>query len=140
MAASQNATADTTVVRSGHLKKLKTNKKKFFVLRAESSESSARLEYYDSERKYNDGTSPKRCINLKSCFNINRRLDIKHKHVIALYTKDDCFCIVLETEQDLEIWLNDLLSLQQGEELVEGETPKPNFGKSLIILSFFQLV
>lgn len=133
MAASQqNATAgaDTTVVRSGHLKKLKTNKKKFFVLRAESSESSARLEYYDSERKYNDGSAPKRCINLKSCFNINRRLDIKHKHVIALYTKDDCFCIVLETEQDLEIWLRDLLSLQQGEELVEGETLKPNFGKS----------
>lgn len=129
MAASQSATADITVVRSGYLKKLKTNKKKFFVLRAESTESSARLEYYDTQRKYTHKEPPKRCVNLKSCFNINRRLDTKHKHVIALYTKDDCFCIVLESEQDLERWLKDLLSLQQGEELVEGEIPKPNFGK-----------
>ncbi|XP_064213382.1 insulin receptor substrate 1 isoform X12 [Tribolium castaneum] len=115
------------VVRSGYLKKLKTSRKKFFVLRAETADASARLEYYDSERKFNNGLPPKRSIPLKNCFNINKRLDTKHKHVIALYTKDDCFCVVLDNDDDLDSWLKALLKLQHGEEVVDGETPKPTF-------------
>lgn len=117
------------VIRKGYLKKLKTNKKKYFVLRAETSESSARLDYYDSDKKFNTGQQPKRSIPLKTCFNINRKSDTKHKHVIALYTKDDCFCVVLENEEDLEAWLKALLSLQHGEDAADGETPRPTFGK-----------
>ncbi|KAK5641019.1 hypothetical protein RI129_009566 [Pyrocoelia pectoralis] len=116
-----------TVVRAGYLKKLKTFKKKYFVLRAEGPESSARLDYYDSEKKFNNGQPPKRSIPLKTCFNINKRVDTKHKHVIALYTKDDCFCLVLESEDELEAWLKALLSLQHGEEAADGETPRPTF-------------
>lgn len=117
------------VVRCGYLRKLKRNRKKFFVLRAETEEVAARLEYYDSEKKFRNGTPPKRSIMLKTCFNINKRLDTKHKHVIALYTKDDCFCVILENEEDLEAWLKALLSLQHGEETADGETPRPTFGK-----------
>ncbi|KAF5288449.1 hypothetical protein FQR65_LT02101 [Abscondita terminalis] len=116
-----------TVIRAGYLKKLKTFKKKYFVLRAEGPESSSRLEYYDTEKKFNNGQPPKRSIPLKTCFNINKRVDTKHKHVIALYTKDDCFCIVLENEDELEAWLKALLSLQHGEEAADGETPRPTF-------------
>lgn len=116
-------------MRCGYLKKLKTSRKKFFVLRAETAEASARLEYYDSERKFHGGQPPKRSIPLKNCFNINRRLDTKHKHVIALYTKDDCFCVVLESEEDVDGWLKALLKLQHGEEVVDGEAPKPTFGE-----------
>lgn len=117
------------VVRSGCLKKLKTMRKKWFVLRAESSENSARLEYYDNEKKYRQNPGhPKRSIALKACFNINRRQDTKHKHVIALYTKDDCFCVVLDSERDLDDWLKALLSLQRGEDVADGEPPKPTFG------------
>lgn len=115
------------VVRAGYLKKLKTMRKKYFVLRAETIESSARLEYYDNEKKYRSTQPPKRSISLKACFNINKRVDTKHKHVIALYTKDDCFCMVLECERDLDDWLKSLLSLQHGED--DGEPPKPTFGK-----------
>ncbi|CAG2221738.1 IRS1 [Mytilus edulis] len=39
------------IQREGILKKLKTNKKKYFVLRSTSSSGPARLEYYDSEKK-----------------------------------------------------------------------------------------
>ncbi|EEB16866.1 insulin receptor substrate-1, putative [Pediculus humanus corporis] len=102
-------------------------KKKFFILRGESSDASARLEYYDSEKKWRNSQPPKRTISLKTCFNINRRKDTKHKYVIALYTKDDCFCIVLDSEEDLQEWLRVLLKLQTGEECVDGEQPKPNF-------------
>ncbi|CAG9862645.1 unnamed protein product [Phyllotreta striolata] len=116
------------VLLAGPLKKLKTSRKKWFVLRAETLDSSARLEYYDSEKKFNDGRPPKRSIQLKTCFNINRRHDTRHKHVIALYTKDDCFCVVLDTEEELESWLRALLALQHGEEAGgDGEAPKPTF-------------
>nr|XP_023017350.1 insulin receptor substrate 1 isoform X1 [Leptinotarsa decemlineata] len=115
------------VLRSGFLKKLKTSRKKWFVLRAETPECSARLEYYDTEKKFNAGQAPKRSIPLKTCFNINKRIDTKHKHVIALYTKDDCFCVVLDSEEELDGWLKALLSLQHGEEAVDGEDPKPTF-------------
>ena len=74
---------------------------------------------------------------MKTCFNINRRLDTKQKHVIALYTKDDCFCVVLETEEEVEDWLRALLNLQHGEETTNGEKPKPTFG--ILTISLFSL-
>ncbi|XP_050347729.1 insulin receptor substrate 1 isoform X2 [Nymphalis io] len=97
------------VVRQGHLRKLKTMKKKYFVLRAETSESSARLEYYESEKKFRSGAAPRRVLPLKSCYNITRRLDLKQKHVIALFTKEEQLCIVAENEVDLHAWLTAIL-------------------------------
>ncbi|PNF28092.1 hypothetical protein B7P43_G12254 [Cryptotermes secundus] len=121
------------IVKMGYLRKLKgglllqTMKKRFFILRGDSSEASARLEYYEDEKKWKKNHSPRRAISLKTCFNINRRQDTKHKHVIALYTKDDCFGLVLDSEEELEDWLKALLSLQYGEDIVDGEEPKPTF-------------
>lgn len=109
-------------------------KKKFFVLRAGSESGPARLEYYDNEKRMK--SNPKRSIVLQACFNINKKLDPKHKLAIALYTKDDCFSIVPETEAELEEWLTWLLALQQGHVTREGNIttidkeakPKPHFG------------
>ncbi|XP_021930938.1 insulin receptor substrate 1 isoform X3 [Zootermopsis nevadensis] len=115
------------IVKMGYLRKLKTMKKRFFILRGDSSEASARLEYYEDEKKWKKNHSPRRAISLKTCFNINRRQDTKHKYVIALYTKDDCFGLVLDSEEELEDWLKALLSLQYGEDIVDGEEPKPTF-------------
>lgn len=121
------------IVKMGYLRKLKgglllqTMKKRFFILRGDSSEASARLEYYEDEKKWKKNHSPRRAISLKTCFNISRRQDTKHKHVIALYTKDDCFGLVLDSEDELEDWLKALLSLQYGEDIVDGEEPKPTF-------------
>ncbi|KAJ8687318.1 hypothetical protein QAD02_023112 [Eretmocerus hayati] len=122
----QENTAPAQVVLAAHLKKLKTLKKKYFVLRAEAPGRPACLEYYDSKKKYDARQPPKRSISVRSCFNINRRRDTKHKHVIALYTKDDCFCLVLDNEKDLEEWLNALLLLQIGDQ-PDGEQPRPTF-------------
>ncbi|XP_022917159.1 insulin receptor substrate 1 isoform X2 [Onthophagus taurus] len=116
------------VVRTGYLKKLRTSKrKKFFVLRSETVENAARLEYYDSEKKYAAGARPKRAIALKSCFNINRQPDSKHRHVIALYTKDDRFCILFDSDEELDSWLKILLLLQHGDEATDGVAPRPTF-------------
>lgn len=168
----------SAIVLQGYLRKLKKNKKKYFVVFNEqeivnpngsaSSASNnnsgvnkltgvagggssggsvekvptipARLEYYDSEKKFKssllkNSTSihPKRSIILKNCFNINKRLDTKYKHVIALYTKADCFCIVYENEGELDKWLRELLKLQRGEEDEGCEPPRPIFGKCLVL-------
>ncbi|KAG8238646.1 hypothetical protein J437_LFUL018592 [Ladona fulva] len=116
------------VLKTGYIKKLKTMKKKFFVLRAESGESPSCLEYYDSEKKWKANQAPKRVIALKSCFNINRRWDLKQRFVVALYTKDDCFCLALDSEEEADQWLSALLSTQRGgDDSLEGEPPKPTF-------------
>ncbi|XP_022102739.1 insulin receptor substrate 1-B-like isoform X6 [Acanthaster planci] len=103
------------IVKCGYLKKFKTMRKKFFVLRCESSSCPARLEYYDSEKKFRAGALCKRTIDLKTCFNINRKTDSKHRHAIALYTRDDCFVVVAEDENSLNEWLQELLLQQQAE-------------------------
>uniref|UniRef100_A0AAG5D7P1 PH domain-containing protein n=1 Tax=Anopheles atroparvus TaxID=41427 RepID=A0AAG5D7P1_ANOAO len=132
------------VVLHGYQRKLKTNKKKYFVVYGDTPDKFARLEYFDSEKKFkqsfakllgglggssggSDGPVAKRSIVLRSCFNINKRHDTK-KHIIALFTKDDCFCIVFESEDELNRWLRTLLRLQRGEES-EGDPPRPKFGK-----------
>lgn len=107
------------VVRAAHLRKLKTMKKKFFVLRAETSECSARLEYYESEKKFRAGATPRRVIPLKSCYNITRRLDLKQKHVIALFTREEQFCIVAENEIDLHEWLTAILKHHRNDDASE---------------------
>ncbi|XP_077267406.1 insulin receptor substrate 1 chico isoform X3 [Temnothorax americanus] len=114
------------VIRCGHLKKLKTMKKKYFVLRGESPGCFACLEYYDSKKKFENGQPPKRSILLHSCFNINKRGDTKHKHVIALYTKNECFCLILDNEKELDEWLKAMLRLQSGD-VPDGEQPRPTF-------------
>ncbi|XP_053694645.1 insulin receptor substrate 1 [Sabethes cyaneus] len=122
---------ELNVVLHGYHRKLKTNKKKYFVVYGDTPEKNARLEYFDSEKKFkqswlkSSSVQAKRSIVLRSCFNINKRHDTK-KHVIALYTKDDCFCIVFDSEEELNRWLRTLLSLQRGEES-EGEPPRPTF-------------
>ncbi|XP_062545853.1 mucin-2 isoform X2 [Armigeres subalbatus] len=123
--------AELNVMLHGYYRKLKTNKKKYFVVYGDTPDKNARLEYFDSEKKFkqswlkSSSVQAKRSIVLRSCFNINKRHDIK-KHVIALYTKDDCFCIVFDSEEELNRWLRTLLSLQRGEES-EGEPPRPTF-------------
>lgn len=107
------------VVRAAHLRKLKTMKKKFFVLRAETPECSARLEYYESEKKFRAGAIPRRVIPLKSCYNITRRLDLKQKHVIALFTREEQFCIVAENEIDLHEWLTAILKHHRNDDASE---------------------
>ncbi|XP_050084401.1 mucin-12 isoform X2 [Anopheles aquasalis] len=137
------------IVLHGYQRKLKTNRKKYFVVYGDTPDKCARLEYFDSEKKFKQsiaavtsslaaggaggsGSSSasgapvaKRSIALRSCFNINKRHDTK-KHIIALFTKDDCFCIVFESEDELYRWLRTLLKLQRGEES-EGDPPRPTF-------------
>ncbi|TRY60049.1 hypothetical protein DNTS_010091 [Danionella cerebrum] len=97
----------------GYLRKQKHGHKRFFVLRGPSNLGPSRLEYYDSEKKFRNAlkaaasgvTCPaKRVICLSQCFTVNKRADAKNKYLIALYTKDEYFAVVAESEQEQEEW------------------------------------
>ncbi|PIK35668.1 putative insulin receptor substrate 1 [Apostichopus japonicus] len=59
------------------------------------------------------GFRGKKSILLSTCFNINRKSDMKNKYVIALYTRDDYFAIVTEDEEQQNEWLRVLLEQQR---------------------------
>lgn len=87
----------------------------------------AHLEYHDSERKWRAGGVPNKDIILKDCFNICRKLDgagIKDP-VIAVASLKDTLDIIFEKEQDMLIWLELLLSCQQGGRSAQGRIAKP---------------
>ncbi|XP_067622272.1 insulin receptor substrate 1 isoform X2 [Eurosta solidaginis] len=104
---------DDGLILCGYQKKLNTMKKKFFVLYKDTMTEGARLEYFDSIKKFKSGTPPKRIVKLATCLNINRRFDTKHDFVIALAMKDGGLGIVLESEDEMIKWLQALLSLQR---------------------------
>ncbi|XP_037101954.1 insulin receptor substrate 2-like [Syngnathus acus] len=101
------------VKKCGYLRKQKHGHRRFFVLREPADRSPARLEYYESEKKWRNKGAAKRVISLDSCLCVNKRADAKHKHLIALYTKDEYFAVAADSEQDQESWyevLTDLLA------------------------------
>ena len=85
----------------------------------------ARLEYYDSEKKFRSGVC-KRPVELRSCLTINEKYDSKANHVIGLYTKEECFGIVCESELEQNEWLTALLELSGEDSCAQ---PKLCFGK-----------
>uniref|UniRef100_A0A670XVC7 Insulin receptor substrate 2 n=1 Tax=Pseudonaja textilis TaxID=8673 RepID=A0A670XVC7_PSETE len=94
------------VRKCGYLRKQKHGHKRFFVLRP------ARLEYYESEKKWRSkSTAPKRTIVLDACLNIHKRADAKHKHLIALYTRDEYFALAAESEPEQEAWYQAITEL-----------------------------
>ncbi|XP_028992445.1 insulin receptor substrate 2 [Betta splendens] len=99
------------IKKCGYLRKQKHGHKRFFVLKEPSDGSPARLEYYESEKKCKNKSAAKRVIPLDCCLNINKRADAKHKHLIALYTKDEYFAVAADNEQEQESWYRALADL-----------------------------
>lgn len=99
------------VKKCGYLRKQKHGHRRFFVLREPTERCPARLEYYESEKKWRNKSAAKRVITLDSCLCVNKRADAKHKHLIALYTKDEYFAVAADNEQEQESWFTVLTDL-----------------------------
>ncbi|XP_030605974.1 insulin receptor substrate 2-like isoform X1 [Archocentrus centrarchus] len=99
------------VKKYGYLRKQKHGHRRFFVLREPIDSCPARLEYYESEKKWRNKSAAKRVITLDSCLCVNKRADAKHKHLIALYTKDEYFAVAADNEQEQESWYRVLTDL-----------------------------
>ncbi|XP_026999979.2 insulin receptor substrate 1-B [Tachysurus fulvidraco] len=101
------------VRKSGYLRKPKSAHRRFFVLRAPSDHGPARLEYYESEKKFRSKSPvPKKVVDLDSCFNINKRADSKNKHMIVLHTRGESFAVAADTEELQNEWYQAILDLQ----------------------------
>lgn len=101
------------VRKSGYLRKQKSMHRRYFVLRAASERGPARLEYYESEKKFRGKAPvPKKVVALETCFNINKRADSKNKHMIVLYTRAESFALAAENEADQDEWYQAMVDLQ----------------------------
>ncbi|KAM6949329.1 insulin receptor substrate 1-B [Aplochiton taeniatus] len=101
------------VRKSGYLRKQKSMHRRYFVLRTASVRGPARLEYYESEKKFRGKAPvPKKALALETCFNINKRADSKNKHMIVLYTRSESFAIAAENEADQDEWYQAMVDLQ----------------------------
>ncbi|TNN63623.1 Insulin receptor substrate 2 [Liparis tanakae] len=123
-------TVSNNIKKSGYLKKQKHGHKRFFLLKEPSDGLPARLEYYESEKKWKNKSAAKRVIPLDCCLNINKRADAKHKYLIALYTKDEYFAVAAENEQEQESWYRELTDLMAEGRVYEGSAS--NSASSLV--------
>ncbi|XP_077782764.1 insulin receptor substrate 2 isoform X2 [Podarcis muralis] len=121
------------VRKCGYLRKHKHGHRRFFVLRAASDGAAAdeappqpaRLEYYESEKKWRSkSAAPKRSIALDSCLNIHKRADAKHKHLVALYTRDEYFALAAESEPEQEAWYVALTELLRESQPAGHDSPR----------------
>ncbi|XP_016054166.1 PREDICTED: insulin receptor substrate 4 [Miniopterus natalensis] len=112
------------VCKRGYLRKQKHGHRRYFVLKLETADAPARLEYYENARKFRhsvraaaaaaaaaaSGTAapalipPRRVITLYQCFSVSQRADARYRHLIALFTQDEYFAMVAENESEQESW------------------------------------
>lgn len=118
------------IKKCGYLKKQKHGHKRFFVLKEPTEGFPARLEYYESEKKWKNKSAAKRVIPLDCCLNINKRADAKHKYLIALYTKDEYFAVAAENEHEQESWYRVLTDLMAEGKVYDGSAS--NSASSLV--------
>ena len=100
------ATMSTDIVMKGNLKKAKTWNKRFFVLK---DGNPARLEYYESEKKWKNSTGkPKRRVFLSKPWNIDKKKDSKHDFLIVIFTEDEYITLAADNAEIQNQWINAL--------------------------------
>ncbi|XP_061620060.1 insulin receptor substrate 1-B isoform X1 [Phyllopteryx taeniolatus] len=129
----QQAPADNAgedVRKSGYLRKHKSMHRRYFVLRSGSERGgAARLEYYESEKKFRSKAPvPKKAVLLETCFNINKRADSKNKHMIVLYTRAESFAVAADNEADQDDWYQAMVDLQCKSKNPSDKGPAGDYG------------
>ncbi|XP_006871122.1 PREDICTED: insulin receptor substrate 4 [Chrysochloris asiatica] len=112
------------VCKRGYLRKQKHGHRRYFVLKLETADAPARLEYYENARKFRHSVRaaaaaaaaaasgsavpalipPRRVITLYQCFSVSQRADARYPYLIALFTQDEYFAMVAENESEQESW------------------------------------
>uniref|UniRef100_A0A8D0VJP3 Insulin receptor substrate 1-like n=1 Tax=Sus scrofa TaxID=9823 RepID=A0A8D0VJP3_PIG len=90
----------------GHLRKHKSQHRRFFVLRADPP----RLECYESEKKFHAGrAAPKLSVSLTGACTISKRVDARQRHLIFLFTADRSLGVAAASEAEQQAWYSALL-------------------------------
>uniref|UniRef100_UPI00398F1C73 insulin receptor substrate 1-like n=1 Tax=Pristiophorus japonicus TaxID=55135 RepID=UPI00398F1C73 len=125
MASPAGERRDSDVRKCGSLRKSKSLHRRYFVLRAASERGAARLECYQSEKKFRAGGSgagggssrPKLALPLHGSATVSKRADSRSKFVLALYTRDQCLALAADSPQEQESWyraIRELLAADKG--------------------------
>ncbi|XP_032315580.1 insulin receptor substrate 1-like isoform X1 [Camelus ferus] len=90
----------------GHLRKQKSQRRRFFVLRADPP----RLECYETEKLFHTGRRPpKLSVSLAGACTISKHVDARRRHLIVLYTRDRSLGVAAASEAEQEAWYCALL-------------------------------
>uniref|UniRef100_A0ABM5EJP4 Insulin receptor substrate 1-like isoform X2 n=1 Tax=Pogona vitticeps TaxID=103695 RepID=A0ABM5EJP4_9SAUR len=129
------AAAPSDIRLCGYLRKQKSHRRRYFVLRSASERGPARLEYYESEKKFRASGGvggvgaaprPKRTFPLASALNINKRADARHPHLIVLYAHQGTFGLAAEDAEQQQVWYAALVELHcKGKEAASEGSPGP---------------
>ncbi|XP_019278315.1 insulin receptor substrate 1-like [Panthera pardus] len=93
----------------GHLRKQKSQRRRFFVLRADPPS----LECYESEKKFRAGrVPPKLIVSLAGACTISTRVDARQRHLILLYTRDRSLGVAAACEAEQQAWYSALLEVR----------------------------
>ncbi|KAL1768601.1 insulin receptor substrate 1-like [Sigmodon hispidus] len=98
----------------GHLRKQKSQRRRFFVLRADPP----RLECYESEKKFLASASgcrpsrPRRSVSLEGACTISKRADARQRHLIFVYTNDSSLGVAAANEAEQQTWYSALLEVR----------------------------
>ncbi|OCT90907.1 insulin receptor substrate 1 [Xenopus laevis] len=103
------------IKKCGYLRKQKSMRKRFFVLRSPGSRGPGRLEYYENEKKFRlaEGSGgPRGTLNLEEAFSVNKRSDAKRRHLLVIYTRDGGLGMSADGEEEQEEWYQAILEVQ----------------------------
>lgn len=96
----------------GHLRKQKSQRRRFFVLRADPP----RLECYESEKKFSASgcrpPRPRRTVSLEGACTISKRADARQRHLIVIYTSDSSLGVAAASEAEQQAWYSALLEVR----------------------------
>lgn len=103
------------IKKCGYLRKQKSMRKRFFVLRCPGTRGPARLEYYENEKKFRvaEGSGgPRGALNLEEAFGVNKRSDAKKRHLLVIYTRDGGLGVSADGEEEQDEWYQAILEVQ----------------------------
>ncbi|XP_052023824.1 insulin receptor substrate 1-like [Apodemus sylvaticus] len=96
----------------GHLRKQKSQRRRFFVLRVDPP----RLECYESEKKFLASgcrpPRPRRTVSLEGACTISKRADARQRHLIVIYTSDSSLGVAAASEAEQQAWYSALLEVR----------------------------
>ncbi|ETE56416.1 Insulin receptor substrate 1, partial [Ophiophagus hannah] len=100
----------------GYLRKQKSRRRRYFVLRCGGEQGPPRLEYYENEKKFRAGgplgSRPKKTLPLGGMLTINKRADARHQHLIVLCGREGTFGVAAESAEQQQTWYLALMELR----------------------------
>nr|XP_056719574.1 insulin receptor substrate 1-like [Euleptes europaea] len=112
--AAEGAAACSDVRLCGYLRKQKSQHRRYFVLRGAGAGGPARLECYESEKKFCAGGAaprPKKAFPLAEALSISKRADARHGHLLVLCGRDGTWGVAAQSAEQQQAWYAALVEL-----------------------------